>query len=99
MATTYSNDLRRKLLEAYERKEGSLPELARRFSVSLGWAKKVSAYRTRTGKIDREPGNRADRLASSLRQCASNCASGSKRNPISLWRSSSCGCGSSVSWK
>lgn len=56
MASAYSNDLRRKLIEAYERNEGSLAELADRFSVSLGWAKKVSAQKTRTGKIEREPG-------------------------------------------
>ncbi len=56
MATTYSDDLRRKLLEAYERNEGSLAELADRFSVSLGWAKKISAQRTRTGKMERQPG-------------------------------------------
>lgn len=56
MASAYSNDLRRKLLEAYERNEGSLAELADRFSVSLGWAKKISAHKTRTGRVEREPG-------------------------------------------
>jgi transposase len=56
MATPYSDDLRRKLLEAYERNEGSLAELADRFSVSLGWAKKVSAHKTRTGKMERDLG-------------------------------------------
>ena len=56
MATAYSDDLRRKLLEAYERNEGSLAELADRFSVSLGWAKKISAHKTRTGKMERDPG-------------------------------------------
>ena len=56
MATAYSDDLRRKLLEAYERNEGSLSELADRFAVSLGWAKKISAHKTRTGKMERSPG-------------------------------------------
>jgi transposase len=56
MATAYSDDLRRKLLEAHERKEGSLEQLAHRFSVSLGWAKKISAHKTRTGKMERDPG-------------------------------------------
>jgi transposase len=58
MATAYSDDLRRKLLEAYERNEGSLPELADRFSVSVAWAKKISAHKTRTGKMERSPGRR-----------------------------------------
>jgi transposase len=56
MASAYSDDLRRKLLEAYERNEGSLSELADRFSVSVGWAKKISAHKTRTGKLERDPG-------------------------------------------
>jgi len=41
MGIAYSDDLRRKLLEAHARKEGSLAELAARFSVSLGWALKI----------------------------------------------------------
>jgi len=52
MATTYSDDLRRKLLEAYDDGEGTLAELAERFRVSEGWAKKVSAARLRTGKME-----------------------------------------------
>jgi len=42
MPEAYSNDLRRKLLEAYEEGQGTLEELAERFSVSEGWAKKIS---------------------------------------------------------
>jgi transposase len=71
MATTYSDDLRRKLLEAYERNEGSLAELADRFSVSQGWAKKISAQRTRTGKRERQPGRLrglASKITPELRQ-------------------------------
>ena len=49
MARAYSDDLRRKLLTAYEQGEGSLPELAGRFHVSLGWAKRISAAYSRTG--------------------------------------------------
>jgi transposase len=52
MAGAYSNDLRRKFLQAYEKGKGTLQELAGRFEVSLGWAKKISARRTRTGEID-----------------------------------------------
>jgi len=52
MAGAYSNDLRRKFLQAYEHGKGTLEELADQFGVSLGWAKKVSARRSRTGQID-----------------------------------------------
>ena len=53
MAKAYSNDLRRKFIEAHRQGEGSLAELARRFHVSVGWAKKVSATFSRTGRWER----------------------------------------------
>jgi transposase len=52
MARAYSNDLRRKFLQAYEKGRGTLRELAERFEVSVGWAKKISARRTRTGQME-----------------------------------------------
>lgn len=58
MATAYSDDLRRKLLEAHQRKEGSLAQLAKRFSVSVGWALKISSQWHRTGKMERPAGRR-----------------------------------------
>ena len=61
MARAYSDDLRRKLLEAYEQGEGSLPELTRRFHVSLGWAKHISATLSRTGNKERAPGGKRGR--------------------------------------
>ena len=53
MAKAYSNDLRRKLLEAYDRGEGSLRELAERFGVSSPYAWNISAQRKRTGQVER----------------------------------------------
>jgi len=53
MAKAYSNDLRRKLLEAYDRGQGSLRELAERFGVSSPYAWKISAQRKRTGQVER----------------------------------------------
>ncbi len=53
MAEAYSDDLRRKLLEAHDRGEGSLEELADRFGVSAPWAWKISAQRKRTGQMER----------------------------------------------
>ena len=56
MASPYSDDLRRKFLKAHQRKEGSLAQLAKRFDVSLGWGKKVSAAMRATGKMERPAG-------------------------------------------
>lgn len=58
MAIAYSDDLRRKLLEAHQRQEGSLVQLAKRFSVSVGWAFKISASWKRTGEMERPAGRR-----------------------------------------
>jgi transposase len=55
MAQAYGDDLRRKLLSAYDGGEESLAELASRFLVSVGWAKKISAARNRTGQAERVP--------------------------------------------
>src|SRR5579859_2750878 len=52
MPEPYSNDLRRKFFQAYDRGEGSLKELAKRFGVSEDWAKKLSARRTKTGQVE-----------------------------------------------
>jgi transposase len=60
MPQTYSNDLRRKFFEAYDSGEGTLEEVAERFRVSVGWAKKISARRTRTGESN-APGWRGGR--------------------------------------
>jgi len=52
MPEPYSNDLRRKFFEVYDRGDGSLKELAKRFRVSESWAKKLSARRSKTGQIE-----------------------------------------------
>ena len=55
MGKPLGDDLRRKLLFAYDQGEGTLEELADRFLVSVGWAKKISAARNRTGQAERLP--------------------------------------------
>src|SRR5512134_3360554 len=51
MGAAYSQDLRRKVVEAYEQREGSMRVLARRFKVSLGFVRELlKRYRT-TGEI------------------------------------------------
>lgn len=63
MPKAYSDDLRRKLLEAHDAGEGTLEDLAERFRVSVGWAYKISAARTRTGEIERQPGAKRGRVS------------------------------------
>jgi transposase len=53
MAKAYSDDLRRKLLGAYDRKLGNLRELAERFCVSYAYARKISWQRRRTKQVER----------------------------------------------
>jgi transposase len=61
MAQAYSDDLRRKVLEAYKAGEGTHADLAARFRVSFGWVKKISAAMLRTGKMERVAGARRGR--------------------------------------
>lgn len=61
MAQAYGDDLRRKFLLAYDQGEETLEELASRFLVSVGWAKKISAQRNRSGQAERirhQPGRK-----------------------------------------
>ena len=53
MAKAYSNDLRCKLLTAYDRGQGSLRALSELFSVSYDWAKKISRQRLRSQQMER----------------------------------------------
>lgn len=59
MAKAYSDDLRGKVLAAYEAGQGTMQELADRFSVSYGWVRKVIASARRTGSAARVPQRRA----------------------------------------
>jgi transposase len=51
MRKTISLDLRQRILDAYDRKEGDREEVARRFCVSLGMVKKLLQQRRRTGDL------------------------------------------------
>lgn len=71
MAQTYSNDLRAKLLEAYEKGQEGLERLAERFGVSYGWAQKILYAQRRTGSTDRpegRPRGYPSRLTPEIRQ-------------------------------
>ena len=51
MARPYSDDLRSRILKAYERGGVSLGELAERFQVSLPYIKKIRRQLLRTGRM------------------------------------------------
>jgi transposase len=52
MGRPYGRDLRRKFLLAYDRGDSSLKQLASRFIIIAGWAKKISAQRKRSGRAE-----------------------------------------------
>jgi transposase len=70
MARACSNDLRRKLLEAYSRGEGTERALAERFGVSYGFVKKIRRQQLRTGKMEAVPycPGRKARLGAPMRE-------------------------------
>ncbi len=55
MPRSYSDDLRCKILLAYEAGEGSLEELAEDFGVSYGYTKKIRQQQRRSGRMERTP--------------------------------------------
>ena len=71
MPRAYSDDLRCKLLEAYEAGRGSLQELAKQFGVSWGYSKKIRAQQLQTGQRERPSQTRhgpASRLTPAVEQ-------------------------------
>lgn len=60
----YSLDLREKIAAAYDRGEGSQPDLAARFDVSLSFIEKLLRRRRQTGSLQAKPhtGGYAPRL-------------------------------------
>lgn len=78
MARAYSDDLRRKVLEAYGRGKVTEQQLAERFGVSYGFVKKIRRQQLRSGQMERvrhRPGRKPElgepireRLRSWLRQ-------------------------------
>lgn len=51
MKKPISVDLRERILAAYDEKEGTREEVAKRFRVSLGMVKKLLQQRSRTGEL------------------------------------------------
>ena len=55
MAKVYSDDLRRRILEAYLGKEGTVAQIAARFRVSVGYVNKILRQYRRTGRMEHIP--------------------------------------------
>jgi transposase len=55
MARAFSDDLRCRILQAYESGEVSLADLARRFGVSRDYVKKIRKHQLRYGQMERVP--------------------------------------------
>ncbi len=58
MPKALSDDLRRRILEAYESKEGSQRELAKRFGVGFEYVRKIRKHWLRSGHKERQPQGR-----------------------------------------
>jgi transposase len=61
MARAYSDDLRRKILQAYERSSVSFQKLADRFGVSRSYVHYIRQQQLRNGKMERVPQSRNGR--------------------------------------
>ncbi len=59
----YSNDLRKKILEAYDKKEGSLRKLAKQFSVSFSFVWRLVKRFRKFGIVDPKPHGGGPKLA------------------------------------
>src|SRR5215510_3222796 len=84
---TYSVDLRRKLVQAYEHRLGSQRALADAFGVSPSFVKKVlRRYRT-TGQLTPKPptGGQKPRLDATPKPCS---RAWCRHSPIAPWRDS-----------
>ncbi|MGA3318335.1 MAG: hypothetical protein ABSC64_18090 [Candidatus Korobacteraceae bacterium] len=60
MAKAYGDDLRRELLQAYDRGAGTLRQLAKDFGVSAAWAWKISASASAAGRWSGRSSGAAD---------------------------------------
>ena len=58
MARAYSDDLRCKILRAYERGRLGLEALAEQFGVSYGYTKKIRRQQLQSGRVERPPQSR-----------------------------------------
>jgi len=63
MAKAFSDDLRRRILQAWERENTSQTALAERFGVSYDYIKKIRKQQRRTGQMERSTQSRHGRIS------------------------------------
>ena len=63
MGQAFSDDLRRRILQTYERENISQPALAQRFGVSYDYVKKIRKQQLRSGQRERIPQSRHGRVS------------------------------------
>ena len=63
MGQAFSDDLRRRILQTYERENISQPALAQRFGVSYDYVKKIRKQQLRSGLRERIPQSRHGRVS------------------------------------
>ncbi len=51
----FSTDLRQRVIDAYQAKQGTQQQLADRFAVSFAWVRKILAHHRNTGSIEPKP--------------------------------------------
>ncbi len=91
MPEAYSDDVRCKILQAYARQEGSLRELAERFAVSHGYAKKIHREQLRTGQMERQPQLRYGRPSRVTAAVEEQLRAEVKKQPdVTLWELQQC---------
>ena len=90
MPAVYSLDLRERVVAAVDAGEGTQPQIATRFAVSLGWVEKLLRQRRRTGHIA-PLGHRGEPRAAWTSPPLPWCARPCTPSPTWPWRN--CGCG------
>ncbi len=63
MGQAFSDDLRRRILQTYERENISQSALAQRFGVSYDYVKKIRKQQLRSGQMERTPQSRHGRVS------------------------------------
>ena len=82
MARAFSDDLRCRILQAYERGGVSLQELAERFGVSWEYVRKIRKQQLRIGRMERVvPRRHGPASRGSRRRCNSSFGTNCARNP------------------
>ena len=81
MPKAFSDDLRRRILQAYERREGSQRELAERFGVGWEYVRKIRKQWRQSGQMERKPQARHGPLSRITEEAKANLRSWLQQQP------------------